>query len=171
VLTQYFVAKARDFKALNADLIRHRELIRDGEPPVFLRDDHPKILYIVKMKFRAAKATYRKQRDEENADKDSNIQLIKHHMKECMNQFYKVLPQLDMLAAHHNLTLGEENASVGGDDLSSLRSGPRRKGRGEEPGSTTSLETRSEIIESISTRKLQLRLRGCRDGMIIRRGH
>jgi hypothetical protein len=88
-----------------------------------------------------------------------------------MNQFYKVLPQLDMLAAHHNLTLGEENASVGGDDLSSLRSGPRRKGRGEEPGSTTSLETRSEIIESISTRKLQLRLRGCRDGMIIRRGH
>jgi hypothetical protein len=37
----------RDFKSLNADLIRHRELIRDGEPAVFLHDDHPKILYIV----------------------------------------------------------------------------------------------------------------------------
>jgi hypothetical protein len=127
VLTRYFVAKARDFKALNADIIRHRELIRDGEPPVFLHDDHPKM---VQMKFRAAKATYCKYRDEENADKDANIQLIKHHMKECMNQFYKVLPQLDMLAAHHNLTLGEESASVGGDDLASLRSEDARQRRG-----------------------------------------
>jgi hypothetical protein len=82
------------------------------------------------MKFRAAKATYRNYRDEENTDEDLNIQLIKHHLKECMNQFYKVLPQLDMLAAHHNLTLGEESASVGGDDLASLRSEEERQRRG-----------------------------------------
>jgi hypothetical protein len=62
-----------------------------------------------------------------------------------MNQFYKVLPQLDMLAAHHNLTLGEENASMGGDDLASLRS----EGAGQRRGASLDDEFRDQIRNNI----------------------
>jgi hypothetical protein len=57
VLAGYFVAKERDFRAICADFLRHRELLKHGEAPIFLHDNHPKILYIVAMKFRAVKAT------------------------------------------------------------------------------------------------------------------
>jgi hypothetical protein len=58
VLTRYFVAKERDFRAICADFIRHRELLKQGEAPIFLHEDHPKLLYIVAVKFRAVKSTY-----------------------------------------------------------------------------------------------------------------
>jgi hypothetical protein len=59
VLTWYFAAKERDFKAICADFIRHRELLKEGEAPIFLHEDHPKLVYIVAMEFRSAKSTYR----------------------------------------------------------------------------------------------------------------
>jgi hypothetical protein len=97
VLAGYFVAKERDFRAICADFLRHRELLKQGEEPIFLHDDHPKLLYIVAMKFRAIKATYRSYQ----ASDMLNIQLIKQHMTECMRVYYNALPQLDMLAAYH----------------------------------------------------------------------
>jgi hypothetical protein len=39
VLTGYFMAKERDFRAICADLIRHRELLKQGEAPIFLHED------------------------------------------------------------------------------------------------------------------------------------
>jgi hypothetical protein len=57
VLTRYFAAKAKDLSLVRADLLRHRELIQAGEPPVFMRDDHPKLMYIIQMKYSAAKKT------------------------------------------------------------------------------------------------------------------
>jgi hypothetical protein len=60
VLTRYFAAKAKDLRFVCADLLRHRELIQAGDPPVFMHDDHPKLMYIILMKYRAAKKTYRK---------------------------------------------------------------------------------------------------------------
>jgi hypothetical protein len=58
-ISRYFIAKARDLKVIGVDLLRHRQLIQQGDPPVFLHDDHPKLLFIVQSKFKAAKATYR----------------------------------------------------------------------------------------------------------------
>jgi hypothetical protein len=120
VLTMYFIAKARDFRSIEADMLGHCQMIQAGEPPPFLHDDHLKLLYIVQMKFRALKATYRRYREVDSVDDDMNIEMIRHHMKECMNLYHNVLPQLDMLAAHHNIdfNVGETNQS---DDLASLR--------------------------------------------------
>jgi hypothetical protein len=84
VLTRYLVAKERDFRAICADFLRHRELLKQGEGPIFLHDDHPKLLYIVAMKFRAVKATYRSYRASDIPNDSINIQLIKQHMTECM---------------------------------------------------------------------------------------
>jgi hypothetical protein len=90
VLTRYFVAKERDFRAICADFLRHRELLKQGEAPIFLHDDHPKLLYIVAMKFRAVKATYRSYRASDMPNDSMNIQLIKQHMTECMRVYYSV---------------------------------------------------------------------------------
>jgi hypothetical protein len=74
VLTRYFVAKDRDFRAICADFIRHRELLKQGAAPIFLHDDHPKLFYIVAMKFRAVKSTYRSYRALGMQNDDGNIQ-------------------------------------------------------------------------------------------------
>jgi hypothetical protein len=34
-VSRYFIAKARDLKVIGADLLRHRQLILEGEPPFF----------------------------------------------------------------------------------------------------------------------------------------
>jgi hypothetical protein len=34
-ISRYFIAKARDLKVIGADLLRHRQLIQQGDPPVF----------------------------------------------------------------------------------------------------------------------------------------
>jgi hypothetical protein len=51
-------------------------MLTNGDEPIFLHDDHPKLVYIAQMKFRAAKATYRKYRQSDMTDDDINIQLI-----------------------------------------------------------------------------------------------
>jgi hypothetical protein len=103
VLIRYFAAKAKDFRFVCADLLHHRELIQAGEPPVFLHNDHPKLMYIIQMKYRAAKKRYRKYRDEAGSDDEMDINIIKHHMSDVRKFYESALPQLDMLAAHHNL--------------------------------------------------------------------
>jgi hypothetical protein len=82
VLTRYFAAKAKDLRFVCADLLPHCELIQEGEPPVFMHDDHPKLMYIIQMKYRAAKKTYRKYRDEAGSDDKMDINIIKHHMSD-----------------------------------------------------------------------------------------
>jgi hypothetical protein len=128
VLTRYFVAKERDFRAICADFLRHRELLKQGEAAIFLHDDHPKPLYIVARKFRAVKATYRSYRASDMPNDSINIQLIKQHMTECMIVYYSVLPQLDMLAAYHNIPLSDTVSNHGG-DLGLLRSEGARQRR------------------------------------------
>jgi hypothetical protein len=128
VLTRYFAAKAKDFRFVCADLLRHRELIQEGEPPVFLHDDHPKLMYIIQMKYRAAKKTYRKYRDEAGSDDEMDINIIKHHMSDVRKFYESALPQLDMLAAHHYLQF--DGSDISQDDLASLRSeGAQTRGR------------------------------------------
>jgi hypothetical protein len=61
------VESSTDFlEALQDTNVRHflrrRELLKQGEAPIFLHEDHPKLLYIVAMKFRAVKATYQSYR-------------------------------------------------------------------------------------------------------------
>jgi hypothetical protein len=121
VLTRYFVAKERYFRAICADFLRLRELLRQGELPIFLHDDHPKLLDIVAMKFRAVKATYQSYHASDMPNDSINIQLIKQHMTECMRVYYSVLPQLDILAAYHSIPLSDSVSNHGG-DLDSLRS-------------------------------------------------
>jgi hypothetical protein len=121
VLTRYFVAKERDFRAICADFIRHRELLKQGEAPIFLHDDHPKLLYKVAMKFRAVKSTYRSYWASDMQNDGGNIQLIKQQMSECMRIYYNALPQLDMLAIYHNIPLSDTVSNQGG-DLGSFRS-------------------------------------------------
>jgi hypothetical protein len=128
VLTRYFVAKERDFRAICADFLRHRELLKQGEAPIFLHNDHPKLLYIVAMKFRAVKATYRSYQASDMTNDSMNSQLIKQHMTECMRVYYSALPQLDMLAAYHNIPLSDTTSNQGG-DLGSLRSEGARQRR------------------------------------------
>jgi hypothetical protein len=70
-----------------ADFLRHRELLKQGEAPIFLHDDHPKLLYIVAMKFRAVKATYQSYRASDMPNDSINIQLIKQHMTRCMRVY------------------------------------------------------------------------------------
>jgi hypothetical protein len=84
VLTRYFVAKEKDFRAICADFIRHRLLLKQGEAPIFLHEDHPKLVYIVAMKFRAAKSTYRSYRASDRHNDEDQIQLIRQQMSECM---------------------------------------------------------------------------------------
>jgi hypothetical protein len=79
------VAKERDFRAICADFIRHRELLKQGEAPIFLHEDHPKLVYIVAMKFRAAKSTYRSYRALDGQNNGDEIQQIRKQMTECMN--------------------------------------------------------------------------------------
>jgi hypothetical protein len=128
VLARYFVAKERDFRAICADFLRHRELLKQGEAPIFLHDNHRKLLYIVTMKFRAVKATYRSYRASDMQNDSMNIQLIKQHMTECMRVYYNALPQLDMLAAYHNFPFSDTASNHGG-DLGSLRSEGARQRR------------------------------------------
>jgi hypothetical protein len=120
-VSRYFIAKARDLKVIGADLLRHRQLILDGEPPFFLHDDHPKLLYVVQLTFKAAKATYRAFKSQvQPKPGDQNMQLIKILMTDCINQYNNSLPQLDMLAFHHGLPLFDEGGEV--DETTSLRS-------------------------------------------------
>jgi hypothetical protein len=78
-------------------------VIQAGDPSVFMHDDHPKLMYIIQMKYRAAKKTYRKYRDEAGSDDEMDIKIIKKHMSNVRKFYDSTLPQLDMLAAHHNL--------------------------------------------------------------------
>jgi hypothetical protein len=128
VLAGYFLAKERDFRAICADFLRHRELLKQGEAPIFLHDDYPKLLYIVAMKFRSVKATYQSYRASDMQNDSMNIQLIKQHMTECMRVYYNALPQLDMLAAYHNIPFSDTASNHGG-DLGSLRSEGARQRR------------------------------------------
>jgi hypothetical protein len=57
-----------------------------------------------------------------------NIQLIKQHMTECMRVYYNALPQLDMLAAYHNIPFSDSASNHGG-DLGSLSSEGARQRR------------------------------------------
>jgi hypothetical protein len=95
-------------------------LIQAGEPPVFMHDDYPKLMYIIQMKYRAAKKTYRKYRDEAGSDDEIDINIIKHHMSIVRKSYESALPQLDMLALHHNLQF--DGSDMNQDDLASLRS-------------------------------------------------
>jgi hypothetical protein len=128
VLTRYFVAKERDFRAICANFIRHRELLKQGEAPIFLHDEHPKLLYLVAMKFWAVKSTYRSYRALDMQNDNGNIQLIKQHMSECMRIYHNALPQLNMLAAYHNIPLNDTVSNQGG-DLGLLRSEGARQRR------------------------------------------
>jgi hypothetical protein len=120
-VSRYFIAKARDLKVIGADLLRHRQLILDGEPQVFLHDDPPKLPSVVQLKFKAAKATYRAFKSQvQPKPGDQNMQLIKTLMTDCINQYNNLLPQLDMLAVHHGLPLFDEGGEV--DKTTSLRS-------------------------------------------------
>jgi hypothetical protein len=128
VLAGYFVAKERDFRAICADFLRHRELLKQGEAPIFFHDDHRKLLYIVTMKFRAVKATYQSYRASDMQNDSMNIQLIKQRMTECMRVYYNALPRLDMLAPYHNIPFSDTASNHGG-DLGSLRSEGARQRR------------------------------------------
>jgi hypothetical protein len=119
-VSRYFIAKARDLKVIGADLLRHRQLILNGEPPVFLHDDHPKLLNVVQLKFKSAKATYRAFKSQvQPKPGDQNMQLIKTLMTDCINQYNNLLPQLDILAVHHGLPLFDEGGEV--DETASSR--------------------------------------------------
>jgi hypothetical protein len=83
-----------------------------------MHDDHPKLMYIIQMKYRAAKKMYRKYRDEVGSDDKMNINIIKHHMSDVRKFYESTLLQLDMLAAHHNLQFYGSDMSQ--DDLASL---------------------------------------------------
>jgi hypothetical protein len=120
-ISRYFIAKVRDLKVIGVDLLRHRQLIQQGDPPVFLHDDHPKLLFIVQSKFKAAKATYRSYKSQAQPQpEDQNIELIRMLMSDCINQYNNLLTQLDMLAVHHGLPLYAEGDAV--DKMASLRS-------------------------------------------------
>jgi hypothetical protein len=120
-VSRYFIVKARNLKVIGADLLRHRQLILNGEPPVFLHEDHPKLLYVVRLKFKAAKATYRAFKSQvQPKPGDQNMQLIKTLMTDCINQYNNLLPQLDMLVVHHGLPLFDEGGER--DETVSLRS-------------------------------------------------
>jgi hypothetical protein len=120
VLTCYFAAKAKNLRFVCADLLCHRELIQAGDPSVFMHEDHPKLLYIIQMKYRAAKKTYRKYRDEVGSDDEMDINIIKHHMLDVRKFYESALPLLNMLAAHHNLQF--DGSDMSQDGLASLRS-------------------------------------------------
>jgi hypothetical protein len=143
VLTRYFVEKARDFKAMSADLIRHREMLRNGDEPIFLHEDHPKHVYMAQMKFKAAKATYRKYRQSDMPYDDINIQLIRQHMSDYMHYYHNILPQLDMLAAHHNISFSDQ-ALCPGDDLALLRS----EGARQRSSARIDQELRSQLMDT-----------------------
>jgi hypothetical protein len=86
-----------------------------------LHDNHPNLLYVVQLKFKAAKATYRAFKSQvQPKPGDQNMQLIKTLMTDCINQYNNLLPQLDMLAVHHGLPLFHEGGEV--DETASLRS-------------------------------------------------
>jgi hypothetical protein len=92
-VSRYFIAKARDLKVIGADLLRHRQLILDGEPLFVLHDDHPKLLYVVQLKFKAAKATYRAIKSQvQPKPGDQNMQLIKAYMTDCIHKYNNLLP-------------------------------------------------------------------------------
>jgi hypothetical protein len=78
-------------------------------------------LYIVAMKLRAVKSTYRSYRASDRQNDEGDIQLIRKRMTDCMRVYYKALPQLDMLAIYHNIPLFDTASNHGG-DLGSLRS-------------------------------------------------
>jgi hypothetical protein len=128
VLTRYFMAKERDFRTICANFIRHRELLERGEAPIFLHKDHPKLLYIVAIKFRAVKSTYQSYRASDIQNDGGNIQFIRKQMSECMRIYYNALPQLDMLAIYHNIPFSDTVSNQGG-NLDSLRSEGARQRR------------------------------------------
>jgi hypothetical protein len=53
-------------------------------------------------------------------DDKMDINIIKHHMLDVRKFYASALPQLDMLAAHHNLQF--DGSDMSQDDLASLRS-------------------------------------------------
>jgi hypothetical protein len=78
-------------------------------------------VYIVAMKFRAAKSTYQNYRALDGQNDGDKIQLIRQQMSECQRVYYRGLPQLDMLAMYHNIPLFDTASNHGG-DLGYLRS-------------------------------------------------
>jgi hypothetical protein len=115
VLMRYFMAKEKDFRAIYADFIKHRELLQQGEAPIFLRGDHQKLMCIVGMKFRAVKGTYRRYRASDEQNDADEIKKIRKTMTECMQVYYRGLPQLDMLALYHGISLSQTTSTQGGD--------------------------------------------------------
>jgi hypothetical protein len=112
--------EARDLKVIGADLLRHTQLILDKEPPFFLHDNHPQLLYVVQLKFKADKVTYRAFKSQvQPKPGDKNMQHIKTLKTDCINQYNNLLQQLDMLAVHHGLPLFNEGREV--DKTASLR--------------------------------------------------
>ena len=127
VLLRYFMAKEKDFRAIYADFERHVELLKQGEAPIFLHEDHSKLVHIVSTKFRAVKYTYRSYRASDEHNNADEIQEIRRSMTECINVYYRGLPQLDMLALYHNIPLFP-TTSTKGRDSGSLRSEGGYKG-------------------------------------------
>jgi hypothetical protein len=50
-----------------------------------MHDDHQKLMYIIQMKYRAAKKMYRKYRDEAGSDDEMDINIIKQHVSDVEN--------------------------------------------------------------------------------------
>jgi hypothetical protein len=117
---------AEDMGGMCADFLRHMIMLQEGPAPFLLHKDYYKLVDIAQLRKRAAKLTYRQFRDSELPDDPIIVQIIRLHMKACVKQYYKCLPQLDMLALHHNIPL-QDGSQV--DDLASLRSDSARDRR------------------------------------------
>jgi hypothetical protein len=128
VFTRYFLAKGKVFENMLADLLRHCAANQNGGPPLILRDDVPRIRNIAYKRMGFLRKTYKRYKDSPGPVDETNMALIRLHMKACVSQYHAVLPQLDLIATQWGVQL-EDTWSQ--DDLGSLRTDSSRRKRQE----------------------------------------
>jgi hypothetical protein len=91
--TRYFLAKERSFKMMTADLLKHRESRRNGDPPLGLKDDLQCWRNIENKRMGYPKDTYYLFKDMVLETKEVDITLVKSYMKMCIKQYHALIPQ------------------------------------------------------------------------------
>jgi hypothetical protein len=128
--TRFFLARARLFEIMIANLLKHREANQNDGPPLILRDDIPRLRHMAHKRMGYLKTTYHIFKDTVSGnDRDNignNIALIKLHMKTCIKHYHALIPQLDLIATQWGVNI-EDTPSQ--DDLGSLRSEGKRQKR------------------------------------------
>jgi hypothetical protein len=83
VFTRYFLAKGKVFENMLTDLLRHRAANQNGGPPLILRDNVPKIRNIAYKRMGFLRKTYKLYKDSPGPVNETNMALIRLHMKAC----------------------------------------------------------------------------------------